>query len=411
MLVCVSGGQGIGRPHHYFFLGYHAMFAIFVVQAKMCWNKAKETVSMAATAMSRKWSFLIATVRGTAVRIHFSFLLLLWFGLTGWLSAGPIAAVNTVLFIVLLFFCVVLHEFGHIIAASRFGVRTPEIVLLPIGGVARLERIPEEPRAEFIIAVAGPAVTLAIAVVLLLLLGGLPPLGAIQTLDGPRALFAQLALANITLFVFNLIPAFPMDGGRVLRAALSAWLGHVRGTRIAATIGQAVAVLLGIGGVLSQNVLLILVAVFVYIAASSEKGLVAVRGITSGRSAGELMITHFLSLAPDDRVSQGATAVIRSEQKDFPVLDGTGHLRGILTRDGIVRALLESGPDTPVKSVMSTGVATVSRWTRMDDIVPLLAGGSTAVGVLDDEGLCLGYITWENLTEELLINRALEQRA
>ncbi|MGY6551107.1 MAG: site-2 protease family protein [Erythrobacter sp.] len=369
-------------------------------------------MSLAATAMSRRWSFPIAMIRGTAVRIHFTFLLLLMgFGVAGLLSGGPLVGMNTVLFIILLFLCVVLHEFGHITAASYFGVRTPEIVLLPIGGVARLERIPEEPLAELLIAAAGPAVTLAIAVILLLLLGGLPPPETVLSLDGPQALIAQLVLANVILFVFNLVPAFPMDGGRILRALLSARMGHQRGTRIAAGIGQGFAVLLGVAGVLSPNVLLVLVAVFVYFAAASERSVVEVRGITSGRPAGELMITHFLALAPDDPVSQGASAVIRSEQREFPVLDENGDLRGLLTRDGIVRALVESGPETRVEQVMSTGVRNVSRWTRMDDIVPLLASGAPAVGVIDDHGACIGYITWENLTEELLINRALEQRA
>ena len=369
-------------------------------------------MGMAATAMSRRWSFLIATIRGTAVRVHFTFLLLLlWFGLTGWLSGGPMTALGSVLFMILLFLCVVLHEFGHITAARHFGVRTPEIVLLPIGGVARLERIPEEPRAEFLIALAGPAVTLVIAAVLILLLGGLPPPESLLSMQGPRALLAQLALANVILLVFNLVPAFPMDGGRILRAALSARLGHERGTRLAAAIGQAVAVLIGIAGAMSQNVLLVLVAVFVYLAAGSERGIVEVRGITSGRSAGELMVTHFLSLAPSDRVSQAATAVIRSEQKEFPILDDNGHLTGFLTREGIVRALVESGPETAVGQVMLTGISNVSQWTRMDDIVPVLAGGAPAVGVADDQGVCLGYITWENLMEELLITRALEQRA
>lgn len=368
-------------------------------------------MSLASNGMGRRWSFPIVTIGGTAVRVHYTFLLLLlWFGLTGLLSGGPMAAFNTVLFTVLLFLCVVLHEFGHSTMARRFGVRTPEIILLPIGGVARLERMPEEPRAEFFIAAAGPAVTLAIAIVLLLLLGNLPPPGMLLSLNEPRALLAQLAFANVILFVFNLVPAFPMDGGRILRAALSSRMGHERGTRLAAGIGQVMAVLLGLAGVLTQNVMLVLVALFVFLAARSERGAVAVRGITRGRSAAELMITHFLALAPGDPVSQAATAVIRSEQKEFPVVDENGRLIGLLTREGIVRALAESGPETFVGQVMNTGVRNVSRSTRMDDIVPLLAEGAPAVGVADSNGSCLGYITWENLTEELLIKRALELR-
>jgi len=362
--------------------------------------------------MGRRWSFSVGTIKGTTVRIHFTFfLLLLWLGLAGWISQGPKAALATVVFVALLFLCVVLHEFGHIFAARQFRVHTPEIVLLPIGGVARLERIPEQPRAEFLIALAGPAVTLAIALGLILILGGLPHPDAFKEIEGPRALLVQLAYANVILFVFNLLPAFPMDGGRVLRAGLSAWLGHRRGTQIAAGIGQSIAVLLGMIGIFSQNILLVLVAVFVYLAAGSERGIVELRGITSGHSAGDTMITEFAALEENEPVSKAATALLRTEQTEFPVIDRHGRFRGMLTREGIIRALADGGPDTPLARVMDSDVPTVSRWTRMDDIVPQLAGGAKSVVVTGDDGRCLGFITWQNLMEEMLINRALDQRA
>jgi stage IV sporulation protein FB len=361
--------------------------------------------------MGRRWSASIGSVGGTQVRIHFTFLLLLlWFAIAGWISAGPTAAISTVTFIVLLFLCVVLHEFGHIFAARQFGVHTPEIVLLPIGGVSRLERIPEEPRAEFLIALAGPAVTLVIALGLIALLGGLPPPETLTKIEGPRALLAQLAYANVVLFVFNLVPAFPMDGGRVLRAGLAAWFGHTRGTTIAAGVGQAVAVLLGVAGIFSGNIILVLVAVFVFLAAGSERGVVEMRGITSGRPASESMITRFVPLAPGEPVSRAATELIRTEQREFPVIDGNGRLRGMLMREGIIRALVEGGPDTPIERVMESDIPTVSRWTRMDDIVPLLVGGAKAVGVTGDDGRCVGFITWDNLMEEVAINKALDRQ-
>jgi len=367
-------------------------------------------MSHAATALGRRWSFSIGTVRGTVVRIHVTFLMLLfWFGMVSWISSGPVVAFQTLVFLALLFLCVVLHEFGHIFAARQFDVRTPEVILLPIGGVARLERIPEKPRAEFLIAIAGPAVTLAISILLILALGGLPPPQALMEIDGLRALVVQLAYANVILFVFNLIPAFPMDGGRVLRAGLSHWLGHRRGTRIAAGVGQGAAVLLGTAGLFSQNIFLVLIAVFVFLAAGSERGIVELRGITSGRPASESMITRFLSLNTGELVSAAANALIHTEQKEFPVVDDSGFLRGLLTRDGIIRALVESGPETPINRVMHAEIPTVSRWTRMDDVIPLLAGGAEAVGVTSDDGLCLGYITWENLMEEMLISRALDR--
>ncbi|MCX7863581.1 MAG: site-2 protease family protein, partial [Novosphingobium sp.] len=195
-----------------------------------------------ATTMSRRWSFAALSVSGTVVRIHVTFLLLLlWLGLAGWLADGPAAALEAVTFLALLFLCVVLHEFGHILGARHFGVRTPEIVLLPIGGVARLERIPEEPHAELMIAIAGPAVTLAIAILLIAALGGLPAPERLADIEGLRALWVQLAYANVVLFVFNLLPAFPMDGGRILRDTLWHWLGVEKATRIAVWTSRAIA--------------------------------------------------------------------------------------------------------------------------------------------------------------------------
>ena len=360
--------------------------------------------------MGRRWSFSIGTVKGTAVRIHATFfLLLLWVGIGGWATGGPTAALHIITLICLVFFCVVLHEFGHIFAARRFGVRTPEVVLLPIGGVSRLERIPEEPRAEFVIAIAGPLVTLAIALGLLLVLGRIPSPEEIQLGGGVQGMIAQLAYINLFLFLFNLIPAFPMDGGRVLRAGLSAWLGHSQGTRVAAGIGQFCAILLGVAGIFSSNIILVLIAVFVYFAAGSETGIVALRDITAGKTARESMIDNFVRLQASDPVATAASTLIHSDQGEFPVLDHHGHLVGFLTRDGIIHALAGPGPDTPIGQVM-LDIPQVSQWTRMDEIIPMLASGTKAVGVAADDGLCLGYITWENLMEELLISRALKRR-
>src|ERR687890_816827 len=173
------------------------------------------------------WSFPVGAVMGTVIRIHVTFfLLLLWIAFAHYVQGGPAAAFEGVLFIVLLFACVLLHEFGHVLAARRYGVLTPDITLLPIGGVARLERIPEEPSQELIVALAGPAVNLAIAAVLFLLLGGVLPQESMEVQNSGVSLLARLASVNIFLAVFNLIPAFPMDGGRVLRALLAYRFGY-----------------------------------------------------------------------------------------------------------------------------------------------------------------------------------------
>jgi stage IV sporulation protein FB len=357
------------------------------------------------------WSLPLGRIAGTAIRLHLTFLLfLLWLAAIGYAQAGPAGAAGSVSFIVLLFLCVTLHEFGHILAARHFGVHTPEILLLPIGGVSKLERIPEEPRQELIIALAGPAVTLVIAVALVLALGGLPrPESALRTIT-PHAILAQLAYANITLFVFNLLPAFPLDGGRVLRAILARFTGHLRATRLAAAIGRGAALILGLIALFGGNFILLLIAVFVFIAAGSEAGMAQMRGILFNVPARELMISEFRSLAPDARVSDAADALIRTSQTEFPIVDASGKLLGLLDRNGIIKALAERGPDARATETMRTDVPSVSERQRLHDGLELLQGGAPAIGVTGDEGQLVGLITMENLLEKVMIVRASERR-
>src|SRR6516225_285187 len=229
------------------------------------------------------WSLNIGTIAGTAVRVHVTFLLFLgWIFAASWVTGGSQAAWQGLVFLVLLFACVVAHEFGHIFTARAFGVSTPDVTLLPIGGVARLERIPEEPYEEFLVAIAGPLVNVAIAIGLVLLAGARVKAGDLYTVESPHtSMIDRLAAVNLFLAVFNLIPAFPMDGGRVLRALLATRMGYVRATEIAAFIG------------LFFNPLLIFIAIFVYLAASSEAHLVAIRAMSRGVPTSAAMMTQF----------------------------------------------------------------------------------------------------------------------
>src|ERR671916_1181737 len=234
------------------------------------------------------WSIPVGTVKGTVIRIHVTFLLfLVWIAASHYARGGRDAAVEGTVFVLLLFLCVLPHEFGHVFAARRYGVQTPDITLLPIGGVARLERIPEKPSEELGVALAGPAVNVVIAALLFLILGGLPSMDdGMQVQNAGVGLLERLAWVNISLVLFNLIPAFPMDGGRVLRALLAYRLGYARGTRIAAGIGQAVAFALGLAG-LFGNPLLIFIALFVYMGAASEAHAVQLREVSRGMIAGD----------------------------------------------------------------------------------------------------------------------------
>jgi len=359
------------------------------------------------------WSVNIGSIAGTSIRIHFTFLLfLVWIFVASWASGGQAAAWSGLLFMVLLFTCVLAHEFGHIFTARAFGVPTPDVTLLPIGGVARLARIPEKPSEEFLIAIAGPLVNVAIAAGLVLFGGAHLDLAQLATMESTKiSLVDRLAEVNLFLALFNMIPAFPMDGGRVLRALLAIKLGHVRATEIAAAIGQLVAFALGFLG-LFGNPLLIFIAVFVYLAASSEAHLVAVRAMTRDVPVSAAMMTEFATLKPDEHIDAAIETLLRTSQSEFPVVDDGQRLVGLLDRDGMIRALKTLGPDARVAQAMATDVPTVGSRGRLEDAFRILQERSApAVGVVDVAGRLVGLITSETVSEMLMVQSALPKGA
>jgi len=358
------------------------------------------------------WSIPLGRVLGTEIRLHLTFLLLLaWIAVAHGSQGGIPAAISGLVFIILLFGCVVLHEFGHVLAARRYGISTPDITLLPIGGVARLERIPENPSEELVVALAGPAVNVAIALLLLLVLGGVPSAEALANPENMRhPMLARLFWVNVTLVVFNLIPAFPMDGGRVLRALLGYRLGHRRSTEVAAQIGQALAFGLGFLGLINGAPLLVFVALFVWLGAGAESQAVRMRDMSRGMIAADAMITRFESLPANATISQAVELLIRTSQTDFPVVDGGGRLRGILTRSDMIRALQASGPDSPVLEAMQGEVPTVSQRLELAKAMEAMQAAAGPVGVLDANGRLVGLLTQENLGEMMLVESARAAR-
>jgi stage IV sporulation protein FB len=358
------------------------------------------------------WSIPIGTVQGTVTRIHVTFLLfLLWIGIAHYLQGGWNAALEGVVFISLLFLCVLLHEFGHIFAAKRYGIATPDVTLLPIGGVARLERLPEAPSQEFVVALAGPAVNLVIAAVLYLVLGGLLPQGSTEVHNPGVGLLARLLSANLFLVLFNLIPAFPMDGGRVLRAFLAHRMGYGPGTRVAAGIGQGLAFAFGLLGLLGGNPILVFIALFVYLAAAAEAQAVQMREVARGVGVAEAMITRFESLSPQSRVEDAVKCLIRTTQHEFPVVDGGGRLRGVLTRDEMIRALRQHGSDAPVVEVMRADIPTIPQGSDLDAALRRMQEGRLpAIGVTDAAGRLIGLVTPENIGEMMMVQAARPER-
>ena len=356
-----------------------------------------------------RWSLNIGTIAGTAVRVHITFLLfLVWIFAADYASGGPDEAWTGLLFMVLLFGCVLAHEFGHIFTARAFGVATPDVTLLPIGGVARLERIPEEPRQEFLIAIAGPAVNVVIGLGLVALAGAHLDAGALVNVDNAHiSMIDRLAIVNLFLAVFNMIPAFPMDGGRVLRALLASRLGHTRATEVAAAVGQVVAFLLGFVG-LFWNPMLIFIAVFVYLAASAEAHMVAMRDMAHGIPVTNAMMTQFARLTPQAHVDEAVQTLLRTSQSEFPVVDGADKPVGLLARADVIRALKQRGPDARVADVMSTTVPTVGHRRCLDEAFRLLQEKSApAVAVVDPAGRLVGLVTSETIGEMMMLQQAL----
>jgi len=355
------------------------------------------------------WSFNIGNIAGTAVRIHVTFLLfLVWIFLASYGAEGSEAAVTSSVFLLLLFACVLAHEFGHIFVARAFGVATPDVTLLPIGGLARLERIPEEPYQEFLIAIAGPLVNVAIAGILILVAGAQLDTNALYAVESTRvSMLDRLAAVNLFLAVFNMIPAFPMDGGRVLRALLATRLGFVRATGIAASIGQAVAFALGFIG-LFYNPMLIFIAIFVYLAAASESHAVSMRSVSQGVPVSTAMMTQYATLTPDAPIEEAVQTLLRTSQSEFPVVDGDGKPVGLLARADLFRALKERGPDARVADAMSPDLPTLSHRRYLDDAFRTLQEkAAPAVAVVDGTGRLVGLVTPETVGEMMMLNQVM----
>jgi Zn-dependent protease/predicted transcriptional regulator len=354
------------------------------------------------------WSWRIGRIAGINVYMHFTFLLLLvWIAVIHYQEHGDLAeAVNGVVFILMLFGIVVLHELGHALAARRYGIRTRDITLLPIGGVARLERMPDDPRQELVVALAGPAVNVVIAAGLYvgLALGqGLAPVGEVLRVGG--RFVDQLFWINVSLAVFNLLPAFPMDGGRVLRALLAMRLDYVHATQVAARIGQGMALLFGFLG-LFGNWFLIFIALFVWLAAAQEASLVQMRSALDGIPVMRAMITNFRALRPDDPLSRAVEHLLAGYRPDYPVVEGD-RVVGVLTRDDLTAALSKYGPEVPVRDVMQREfVTTDPREMLQTALARLQDCGCRTLPVVKD-GRLLGVVTAESLAEVLMIQEAL----
>lgn len=355
-------------------------------------------------------SIRLFSVRGIDIRMHITFpLILVWaaiqFGLLA--NQGLRGAVFGIIVTLLLFTIVVLHELGHSAAARYYGVSVKQIVLLPIGGVAQLARIPEQPLQEFVIAIAGPLVNFGLAIVLtlaaLLFGNGLNLINMSVTLSGIASaslasVFGYVFISNLFLGLFNLLPAFPMDGGRVLRALLATRLSYPRATSIAVTIGQGMAFLLGLYGFLGGGFFLILVAIFIFIGAGQEGQLVQLRSVFNGLKVEQAFSRHAKALHPDSTLQDAVDMTLNSFQADFPICDND-NLVGLITHTALIDALNRYSPATPIAQVMTTNIEPVDPSAALFQVQQRFMEQQLDALPVVHEGQFLGLITSRDLNE------------
>ena len=345
-----------------------------------------------------KWSWRIGRLAGIDIFVHMTFpLLLVWAGMSYYgIRRDPTDVAVGLAFVGMLFGIVVLHELGHALMARRFGIGTSDITLLPIGGVARLIRMPEEPRQEFLVALAGPAVNVALAALLgaVAVVTDLPLRSGIDILGGHP--LRNLFWVNVGLALFNMVPAFPMDGGRVLRSLLAMRLGHPRATRIAATVGQFLAVALG-GLGLMGNPVLVLIAVFVWMGAKGEAAAISTEAGRSEVPVRIVMITDFQRLDPNASLGVAAHTALRGVQTDFPVSEH-GRLVGLLSADRLVRGMRTIGPSGRVDQVMIREVVTADSGEPIESAFARLQASRERCMPVLTAGVLVGLLTREHLS-------------
>ncbi|PIO47004.1 MAG: peptidase M50 [[Chlorobium] sp. 445] len=368
------------------------------------------------------WSFRIAKVRGIDIKIHVTFFLILLLGALQWANNVPDSPLDGALFgvvlISLLFTCVTLHELGHSLAAQYFGIPVREIVLTPLGGIAMITRLPEKPLHELIIALAGPLVNVLIAILLFLMTGATMhttildargSLGEFFSRPSFEVLLIWLFAANISLAVFNMIPAFPLDGGRVLRAILAMFMTFSAATTVAATIGQIAAVGLGVLGFINGNFILILIAVFVFFSAGQENAQATSKAVLRTRRVGDTYNRYALSLNIGDRVSRVVDYLFSSYQPDFAVMQGS-EIIGIVTRRDVFNALSSDTRDMYVTEIMRRNFLTVQADASLDEVYALMSEHGERIVAVFNGSDYLGLVSLEDLNEAFAVLAFLDKQ-
>lgn len=359
-----------------------------------------------------RWSIPVGRIFGITLRLHVTFLILLvLIAYAAFGEAGARGAFWALTFVCSVFVCIALHELGHSVIAQQLGVQVKSITLLPIGGIAALKNIPENPWHEIAITLAGPMVNAAIAAVLLPVTG-LP--SGLFLRDMPHdvaGLLQAMMKVNVGLFLFNLIPAFPMDGGRLLRAMLALAISYRRATQIAATVGQGFAVLSMLVGFHlwpNPNALwLIVIGMFIFVAAEGEEKMVRIRSVLREIDVEDVMSREFATLSPLDTVARGLERVYQTGQDAFPVVEDE-QIVGLATREDMIEAMNKAGSGMPITEIMDLDVPTVSPGDSVSQAYEMMLGGDhTSFPVLEN-GRLIGLLGVENVSRYLLVQSSIK---
>jgi len=356
-----------------------------------------------------KYSLQLGNIFGIKVQVHWTFLILL-----GWIvfsnmraGSGAEQTMWSVLFILTIFACVTLHEFGHALAAKRFGIKTKDITLLPIGGLARLESIPENPREELIVAIAGPLVNIVIVAALYPIVHFTSDVTSsikqLTAITSENFLF-NLMFINLWLAVFNLIPAFPMDGGRVLRALLSFKMERHKATAIAARIGQLLAfgfVTLGF----FSNPFLIFIGLFIFLGAQAEAEYTQAKSILKGFTVNDVLMKQYQTISSGETIKAAVTMLLNGQYKSFLVTDN-GQAVGTLNRDEIIKALSSQGENSIIHDVMNKELVLLKSEMPLQEAWQLMQQHKTLMPVFTNNKL-VGTLDTENILEFVMVKGAI----
>lgn len=353
-------------------------------------------------------SYKILIIRGISLQVHWTFILLI-----GWVllvNAGAGNDINqiswSVLFLLAVFVCITLHEFGHALVAGRFGIEAKEIVLLPIGGIASIEKFPDNPRQELAISIAGPLVNLAIAGLLGLFIPGTPLIKndpGMSIMHGHDFIY-NLRIVNISLAVFNLIPAFPMDGGRILRALLGFKLNYIQATTVAATVGKIIAILFIVSGIILINPLLPAIGIFIIFSAGVEEYYLRLKSLVKGIKLNEVMMYDYNNLQANATVQEASNVLNSNHSKYFILMDGIVP-KGTINRMEIIKALAEMNYNQPVKNLVKEKLELLNGDSEIETVLEKLARNDEQIYPVMDNSHFVGVVSLNHIIEYLLLNK------